>query len=190
MDPRPASEAPLVLHVDDKTRLRPLCTRDAEVLFELTEANRGYLRQWLPWLDAVTSVDDSREFIRACDERARRSGAFAALIESAGEPCGVVGYNWIDPINRSCEIGYWLAESHAGRGVMTRACATLIAHAFETLLLNRVVIPAAVGNRRSRAIPERLGFAQEGVLRDAEWLYDHFVDHALYSLLRRDWRPA
>ena len=104
--------------------------------------------------------------------------------------CGVIGYNWIDPANRACEIGYWLAESHVGRGLMKRACATLIAYAFETLLLNRVNIPVAVGNARSRAIPEGLGFDHEGVRREAEWLYDHYVDHALYALLRRDWRAG
>lgn len=189
---RPALETPddLVLSVDADTILRPLCESDAEPLFALTEANRAHLREWLPWLDAIATVDDTREFIRACADRARRTGAFAALIESRGEPCGVVGYNWIDPANRACEIGYWLAESHVGRGLMTRACRALVEHAFGTLLLNRVNIPAAVGNARSRAVPERLGFHQDGLLRDAEWLYDHFVDHALYTLLRRDWEGA
>ncbi len=180
----------LVLRVNDATTLRPLCAADAGALFALTDANRSHLREWLPWLDAVTSVGDTREFIRACDERARRSGAFTALIETGGEPCGVIGYNWIDSTNRACEIGYWLAESHVGRGLMKRACAALITHAFETLLLNRVNIPVAVENARSRAIPEALGFAQEGVLREAEWLYDHYVDHALYTLLRRDRWPG
>jgi ribosomal-protein-serine acetyltransferase len=185
-----AEPRPLVLRVDDECTLRPLCVRDAEALFALTEANRSYLRQWLPWLDAIECVGDSREFIRACAERAERTGAFAALIESGGEGCGVIGYNWIDSENRSCEIGYWLAENQAGRGLMTRACSALIAHAFDTLHLNRVVIPAAVDNARSRAIPERLGFEQEGVLREAEWLYDHYVDHAVYALLRSDRQPA
>ena len=180
----------LVLRVDDAATLRPLCAADANALFALTDANRSHLREWLPWLDAVTSVGDTREFIRACGERARRSGAFTALIETGGEPCGVIGYNWIDPANRACEIGYWLAESHVGRGLMKRACATLIAYAFETLLLNRVNIPVAVGNARSRAIPEGLGFDHEGVRREAEWLYDHYVDHALYALLRRNWRAG
>ncbi len=177
------------LHVDTRTRLRPVRPADATALFALTDTNRVHLREWLPWLDSILTEKDTEVFIQACVERARQTGAFTGVIEHEGECCGVAGYNWIDARNRACEIGYWLSVDHLGRGIMTGCCRALITHAFEGVELNRVNIPAAVGNLRSRAIPERLGFTQEGVLRDAEWLYDHYVDHALYSLLRGDW-PA
>jgi ribosomal-protein-serine acetyltransferase len=45
----------------------------------------------------------------------------------------------------------------------------------------------AVGNTKSRAVPERLGFVQEGILHDAEWLYDHYVDLVIYSILKAAW---
>jgi hypothetical protein len=47
---------------------------------------------------------------------------------------------------------------------------------------------AAIENSRSRAIPERLGLKKEGIIRDAEWLYDHYVDHMLYTLLKSEWQ--
>jgi len=178
------------LQIDARTRLRPVRRADAEALFALTDANRAHLREWLPWLDAIRTEKDTEAFVQACVERARQTGAFTGVIEHEGEPCGVAGFNWIDPANRACEIGYWLGTAYVGRGLMTGCCRALIAHAFEVAKLNRVNIPAAVDNLRSRAIPERLGFTQDGVLRDAEWLYDHYVDHALYSLLRRDWRDG
>ena len=70
---------------------------------------------------------------------------------------------------------------------MTLACRYLVDYSFATLILNRVVIMCATHNKRSRAIPERLGFRHEGTACEAEWLYDHFVDHEMYALLRRHW---
>lgn len=54
--------------------------------------------------------------------------------------------------------------------------------------VNRIEIRAAVGNGKSRSIPERLGFQQEGICRQAEWLSDHFVDHVVYGMLAEDWQ--
>jgi ribosomal-protein-serine acetyltransferase len=94
----------------------------------------------------------------------------------------------IDWANRKTSLGYWLAEPHQGRGIVTRGCAALLPYLFDELGLNCVEIGCAVGNARSAAIPERLGFTREGVLRQREWLYDHFVDHVVYSLLAWEWR--
>jgi len=154
------------------------------------EVNRAYLRRWLPWVDAQRSPADTRSFI-AQSRKAERSGTgCVALILHAGEPCGTVGFNKIDAANRSCEVGYWIREDRQGRGIVTRSVAALVRHAFEALDLNRVDLQAGVGNARSRRVPERLGFREIGVLPDAEWLYDHYVDGALYVLLRREWEAA
>ena len=71
---------------------------------------------------------------------------------------------------------------------MTNACRTLVTYAFHEWGLNKVEIHCAVGNIRSRAIPTRLGFTQEGSLREAEWVNDHFVDLVIYGMLAREWQ--
>ena len=77
---------------------------------------------------------------------------------------------------------------------MTRAVAALIEHAVSACDLNRIEIRAAVGNARSRAIPQRLGFQEEGTLREAERVGGAYLDIVVYSLLRSEWalreRPA
>jgi ribosomal-protein-serine acetyltransferase len=69
---------------------------------------------------------------------------------------------------------------------MTKTVSALLDHAFDEWDLNRVEIHVATGNRRSRAIPERLGFQQEGVLRDYERVGDRYLDIVVYSLLARE----
>ena len=69
---------------------------------------------------------------------------------------------------------------------MTKACKVFVDYAFEGMKMNRVEIRCAVENSKSRAIPLRLGFKEEGRIRCGEWLYDHFVDHVIYSQIDLD----
>jgi ribosomal-protein-serine acetyltransferase len=99
----------------------------------------------------------------------------------------VVGLHRIDWANRRTSIGYWIAEAHEGKGLVTRACGGLLEYVFGELGLHHVEIACAPRNIRSCAIAERLGFQREGVLREREWLYDHFVDHVVYGMLASEW---
>jgi ribosomal-protein-serine acetyltransferase len=134
----------------------------------------------------VLAEADSAAFIEAtsAQREAGRGPTFAIL--RAGAIAGIAGFRPIDRVNRVGEIGYWLTAAAQGHGTMTECCRFLVRYAFLTLDLNRVEIAAATGNHRSRAIPERLGFKFEGVLREREELYGTFVDHALYSQLRAE----
>jgi ribosomal-protein-serine acetyltransferase len=168
--------------------LRPLCLRDARALFALVDVNRDRLRRWLPWPDANLTVLESRAFILHVRGKARLGVAHSFGLWWKGDLVGVVGFNWIDLPNRSAAIGYWLAESAEGHGLMTAAVSALVRHGFRALKLNRIEIRAGVRNRRSRAIPERLGFRHEGTLRQAEWVNSRYVDHAVYGMLAGEWR--
>jgi ribosomal-protein-serine acetyltransferase len=94
----------------------------------------------------------------------------------------------VDWRNSAGSIGYWLAADAQGRGLMTRAVAACLDHAFAAWDLHRIEIRAAPDNARSRAVPERLGFVQEGILREAERHADRFGDLVVYAMLAADWR--
>lgn len=172
--------------VNDEVELRLLEQIHALDLFNLIDANRSHLREWLPWVDGTQSVVDTSVFIASALRQFAEGKGFQAAIYCQGQLCGVIGHHGIDWANRSTSLGYWLAGTHQGKGIMTACCSAVVAHAFAELHLHRVVIRCATENRRSRAIPERLGFKLEGISREAEWLYDHFVDHAVYAKLQGD----
>ena len=174
--------------LNDRLKLRSLQLTDANELFMLTDVNRSYLRQWLPWLDRTITSADTRTFIRNTLEQFSKTEGVVAAICYDDHIIGVIGYNQIDWANRSGQIGYWLAESHQGNGIMTMACRHMLDYSFANLNLNRIVILCATENQRSRAVPERLGFRHEGTAYEAEWLYDHFVDHEVYAMLRCSWQ--
>lgn len=176
--------------IDSATALRVLREDDAAELFALTHANREYLRRWLPWVDLVTSEDDSRSFLATVTAQREqgRGPTFGILCD--GALAGIVGFLPVDAVNRMGEIGYWLVPAAQGRGVMTRCCRFVVRYGFLTLDLNRIQIAAGTGNDGSRAIPERLGFKFEGILRARENLYGTYIDHAMYSLLRSEFDSA
>mgnify|MGYP003309252859 FL=1 len=176
--------------VSDQLRLAPLELSDADELFSLTETNRSGLRKWLPWLDTIRRVDDTRAFIRAGQLQSRRNNGAQLAIKSGGRIAGIVGHHRIDWRNRLPTLGYWLGSKYQGQGLVTASCGALIEHAFNDLRVNRIEIRCAVDNQKSRAIPVRLCFKEEGLFRDAEWLYDHFVDHVVYAMLVKEWPKA
>ena len=178
------------ISASDSIDLMPLGLGDGDELFELIDRNRLYLRQWLPWLDNVTRSDDTRAFIRAAQSQVSKNNGAQLAIRFDGRIIGIIGHHQIDWRNRLMSLGYWVGQEFQGKGLVTTATRALVGHAFDEVHLNRVEIRCAVRNRKSRAIPIRLGFRQEGQLRDAEWLYDHFVDHVVYGMLKNDWHAT
>jgi ribosomal-protein-serine acetyltransferase len=169
----------------DGCELRLLEEADAEELHRLVELNRDYLAEWMPWAAGQT-FDGTAEFIRKTRKQLQENNGFQTVLVCEGRIAGSVGYHAINRASDSTSIGYWLDEGHQGRGLMTMAVSALTDHAFDEWGLNRVEIHAATGNLRSRAIPERLGFQQEGVLREYEQVGDRYLDIMVYSLLARE----
>jgi ribosomal-protein-serine acetyltransferase len=171
--------------------LRLLEESDADELIGLIDANREYLARWMPWVENEREAADVLPFIRGTRRQiADNDGLQTAIVDPDGRIVGMVGYHSIDWPNRKSSIGYWLASDEQGRGTMTEAVRALLDHGFGTWKLNRVLIQAAVDNTRSRAIPERLGFREEGILREVERVGDRMLDGVLYAMLAADWPSA
>jgi ribosomal-protein-serine acetyltransferase len=176
--------------VTDGLELKQFEWDDAEVLFAAVERNRGHLRQWLPWVDGTRSTDDIGLFLsRAAAQFEDGLGPnFGIWLD--GALVGAVGCHPIETPDRSCSIGYWLAAEHQGRGTITLCCRHLLDYLFDEVSLHRVEIRCGTGNTRSCAIPRKLGFRPEGVLREAEWVNDRWVDLQVWGMLEQDWRSS
>jgi ribosomal-protein-serine acetyltransferase len=176
------------LWLSEECWLQPLEESDASELHELIDVNRAYLGRWMGWAQAQ-SLDDTLGFIRATRQQLADNDGFQAAILSGGEIIGVVGFHGVDWSARATSLGYWLDEQHQGHGTITRAVGALVDHAFHAWRLDRVEIRVALENHRSRAIPGRLGFREEGVIRNAERIGERCLDSVVYVVLARDW-PA
>ncbi|NRD77998.1 GNAT family N-acetyltransferase [Bacillus sp. BRMEA1] len=174
--------------ITEELSLKLIELRDAERIFELTDQSRSYLREWLPWLDYTVKLEDTKQFIKNCLTGFAENKSLNTVIMYKGEIVGVASFNAINWSNKTVQIGYWLGERYQGNGIMTIVARALTDYALKELALNKAEIRAAVGNKKSRSIPERLGFVNEGCIRQAEWLYDHYVDHIVYGILAEEWK--
>jgi ribosomal-protein-serine acetyltransferase len=169
----------------DGIEIRTFTPDDAEESFALVDRNRDRLRPWMIWEPTTRSPDDSRAFIL-------RSLASETDVEGNGiwvdgRLAGGMGLR-VDVGDATAEIGYWIGGDFEGRGIITRACRRFFDFAFDELGMHRMELCAASGNVRSRAVAERLGMRQEGVLRDGVRTPDGFKDLVIYGILDDEWR--
>lgn len=171
------------LRVNDDILLTLCDLEDADALFTLIEKNRAYLRQWMGWLDVNTEVDATRDFIRNSICNFMQGTSYTFGIVYRDELVGTMG---LTQLIGEVNLGYWLDEAHQGKGIITQTAKFLTDYALTELDVNRVIIRCATENAKSRGVPERLGFTHERTAREAEWLYDRFVDLEVYSFIRSD----
>ncbi|MGY8691345.1 MAG: GNAT family N-acetyltransferase [Candidatus Poseidoniales archaeon] len=171
-----------ILMIDGNLELHQMTIEHKEELFLLIDNNRNYLRKWLPWVDDIKSVLDEENFIKSTlNDYSQGRGIHYEIVHD-GQIIGNIGLNWIDYNNRSCGVGYWLAEKYTGNGIITKCCKRLMEHCFYDLNFHRFVLEVAVNNIPSIKVANRLGMRLEGKSIDREWLYDHFTDSFLYAI--------
>jgi Acetyltransferases, including N-acetylases of ribosomal proteins len=173
--------------VNNDLELTLLESRHSDELYNLVDKNRKFLREWLSWVDGTINSDQTKISIATGLKAFSENNGFQLAVFYKKTMVGRIGLHGIDWNNKKTSIGYWLGEEFQGNGIMTVSCKAVVNYLFDELLLNRVEIRVATFNNKSRAIPERLKFVNEGIIRQAERLYDRYVDHVIYGMLKEDW---
>lgn len=175
------------LVVNDHIRLETLKLSMAQQIFNTIDRDRLYLKQWLPFVEMTQDITDTERFIKSVssDKKYKRDDIYCIWYRETF--AGLIGFKDTDWNNRKTELGYWLAEELQGKGIITNSVKKLISYAFVKMKLNRVQIKVAVGNDKSAAIPNRLGFQIEGIERAGEFHENKFLDLQVFSLLKQDW---
>lgn len=176
----------MTIHIDDQIRIELIEEKHAQSIFQMVNENRNHLRQWLPFVDSMQTVDFAQNFVQGTMQRNKDRSEYAYVIFDNNGMVGRIGVYKIDKQNGIGEIGYWLIEDAQGKGIVTKSCKKLIDFCFNDLKLNRIEIKCGTENLKSKAIPEKLNFTKEGIIRQGELLYDKFIDLNLYSFIKAD----
>ncbi len=171
--------------VGQRVLLRPLVAADADHLWHDLhdpEANR---------LTGTHATFTRERIDEWCATRVHQADRLdlAVVDRATGDWAGEVAINEVDADNRSCSFRIALSPSWRDKGFGTEATRLLVDHVFDTIdepTIHRIGLEVFDFNPRARAVYERVGFRQEGVLRDALWWDGDFHDTIVMSILRTD----
>lgn len=155
---------------------------------DIVNQQRIYLSEWLIWPQLAADESFFVEFIHQAQDDYIHGRSIVCAMLFHGELVGNICFKSIDRESKSVEIGYWLSQTFQGRGIVTKSVSALVDYAFTRLDMETIEIFAAVENRRSLHVCERLGFTFEHVINQAEVLHGRSVDHVAYALTISQWR--
>lgn len=164
------------------TILQPWHRGDAVALWDAVASTPDLDRQFGGW--RPDSVADCADFIAEHLIMSERTENWAISVESRA--VGHIGISAIEHRHDSGWMYYWLAAEARGRGLATRALATLAARAFDDLGLFRLELAHRVDNPASCAVATRAGFVAEGVERQKLRYGDERFDTETHARLRVD----
>lgn len=168
--------------------LRDLERADALSLFDMlstTEVSRFIS-------PPPTSVEGFERFIEWThkEREAGRYACFAVVPEGLTRAIGIFQVRALEPGFGTAEWGFAIGSPFWGTGVFINAARSTVEFAFETLGVHRLEARAAVENGRGNGALAKVGAVKEGVLRRSFLRNGHYVDQALWSIVREDWCQA
>jgi len=176
---------------EGRVGLRPPRLRDATTWSSLRLRNEAWLSPWEPsssepW--AVRHLVASWPSALGSLRRLARAGVLLPfMITYDDELVGQLTVNnVVRGALRSAQIGYWVDEGHANRGITTTAVAMATDHCFGPVGLHRVEVDIRPENVRSRRVAEKLGFREEGLYVRYLDIDGGWRDHVSYALTVED----
>ncbi|HEY4000074.1 MAG TPA: GNAT family protein [Candidatus Xenobia bacterium] len=169
----------------DHVGIRRYREDDAPLLHEAAQTSTAEAYPWLPWCYAGYRLDEAETFARhqVAAWEAGKEFSFVVFDRESDRFVGGVGINYIHPVHRFANLGYWIRSDCTRRGFASAAARLAAAFALGDMGLRRVEIVAAVGNVASQRVAEKAGAHREGILRNRLYLHGEAVDAVMYSIV-------
>lgn len=162
---------------------------DAAALARLQTTNRDYLAPWSPIQEERYFTEEGQREVLERDLTAYGRGGMLplAVLDDGGAVCGRINLNTIvRGAAQSASVGYWVSESHIGRGLATAAVADAVGIGFGELGLHRLEAATLLHNTPSQRVLARNGFRPFAVSEAYLKIAGRWQDHILFALLNKE----
>lgn len=169
----------------DRVGLRPIKRRDAARWAELRRNNVEWLAPWESTRPPRSGAGASgyRDLVVELIRQGRDGRALPFVVTYDEQMVGqltVTGIAWGSA--RWAQVGYWIDQQHAGRGIMPLAVAMAGDHCMITMGLHRLEIAIRPENTASLRVVEKLGFSQIGLAPRYLHINGEWRDHLLFAV--------
>lgn len=123
------------------------------------------------------------------EERAAgRYACFAVVPAGSDVAIGLFQVRALEPGFAVAEWGFAICHERWGSGVFADAAPLIVDFAFEILDAHRLEARAAMANGRGNGALQKLGALREAVLRRSFLCRGEYLDQALWTIVRDEWR--
>ena len=173
---------------DDLVTLRPFQFDDAGDLYRAVGETVADLKPWMSWAHDGYSQTDAMTYITVARSQWGEASmfSFAVTDKKTGALLGACSLSHIHPVYYYCNLGYWVRTTQRGRGIAGHAARLAAQFAFKELLLARVEVVVAAGNKNSLKVAEKIGAHREGVLRNRIIVGKNIYDAVMFSFIPAD----
>lgn len=150
--------------------------------------------QWLQDAEVLMYFGPYRPFnleqeVQWFEEQMNSKSTLNFAIEYEGQHIGGCGFNNINYQHRNAEVGIFIGEKSLwDQGLGRDALATLVSYGFHYLNFHRIYLRVFAENIRAIHAYEKIGFRQEGRMRDMGWRHGRWHDMLWMSVLAPEWR--
>jgi RimJ/RimL family protein N-acetyltransferase len=139
-----------------------------------------------------TTVEGFERFIHwtHSERAAGRYVCFAVVPHGLDTAVGIFQIRQLEPGFGTAEWGFAIGSPFWGTGVFMDAARLTVEFAFETVGVHRLEARAAVLNGRGNGALAKIGAVKEGVLRRSFTRNGEYLDQALWSMVREEWRQT
>ncbi len=172
----------------DHLNVRPVSADDADAFFRLVQDDRELFATYFPVTTGRTTDSHSTlSYLRdlVAQAVAKETFCYVVTLEGSSVPVAAVFLKSFDHRVGKCELAYFVASAHQGKGIASSAVAWAVDEAFRGHGMNKVFLRVDPGNGASIRVAEKNDFQREGLLRqDFRTNDDRLLDVIVFGKLR------
>ncbi|WP_346881993.1 GNAT family protein [uncultured Algibacter sp.] len=172
-------------------KLEPIEFISREEFYDLINSNKTYIQKgFAGTVKCCNTREASKNVLKEWISNESQGKCYTFFIKNSSHDIfiGLINIKSIDHTVKKCELGYFIAESYSGKGLVSKFTSDVVTYCFNVLQMNKIYLRIAPDNIGSQKVAINNGFTQEGILREEyKGFQDKLEDVVYFGLLKSEY---